>query len=125
MSAYKRNKGKGEQSIADILGNTQISLGRYDQWPAWSTGVPAIDAITGIGGVPKGRIVENFGPEASGKTSICLLNAAEVMKQGYKVLFLDYERALDRLWAEGMGIDFEAVDENGELMFNVATPDTL
>ncbi len=73
--------------------------------PAISTGCMSLDAAIGIGGVPKGRIIEVFGPESSGKTTICLHVIAEAQKQGGLAAFIDTEHALDINYAQRLGID--------------------
>src|SRR3989338_6222944 len=72
-----------------------------------STGAMALDMALGIGGVPKGRIVEIFGPEASGKTSVVLSIISEAQKSGGVVAFIDAEHALDPIWAEKIGVKLD------------------
>ena len=69
------------------------------------TGSLALDAALGIGGVPKGRIIEIYGPESSGKTTLALLILAECQKQGGEVAFVDAEHALDPVYAAALGVD--------------------
>ena len=83
---------------------------------AISTGSISLDIATGIGGVPKGRIVEIFGPESSGKTTLTLHIIAETQKAGGKAAFIDAEHALDPVYAKNLGVDV------GELI--VSQPDT-
>ncbi len=66
----------------------------------FSTGSIGVDIALGIGGLPKGRIIEIFGPEASGKTTLCLQAAAECQKRGGTVAFIDAEHALDVQYAK-------------------------
>ena len=73
------------------------------------TGSLALDAALGIGGVPKGRIVEIYGPESSGKTTIALHVIAEAQKRGGEVAFIDAEHALDPVYAEALGVDVDNV----------------
>lgn len=68
------------------------------------TGALAVDDALGCGGLPQGRIVEIFGPEASGKTSLALAVIAEAQKRGGKCMFVDAEHALDPEYAKGMGV---------------------
>ena len=68
------------------------------------TGILPLDVALGIGGLPKGRILEIFGPEASGKTTVCLSVIAEVQKAGGIAAFVDVEHALDPVWAEILGV---------------------
>ncbi len=69
-----------------------------------STGTIPLDLALGVGGVPRGRIIEIYGPEASGKTSICLSIIAEAQKNGGVAAFIDAEHALDPVWAETLGV---------------------
>ena len=69
------------------------------------TGSLALDAALGIGGVPKGRIIEIYGPESSGKTTLALHILAEAQKMGGEVAFVDAEHALDPVYAEALGVD--------------------
>ena len=73
------------------------------------TGSLALDAALGIGGVPKGRIIEIFGPESSGKTTVALHILAEAQKRGGEVAFIDAEHALDPVYAEALGVDVDNV----------------
>lgn len=72
-----------------------------------STGSIALDVALGIGGLPKGRIIEIFGPEASGKTTVALSTIAEAQKQGGVAAFIDAEHALDAVWAEKLGVKLD------------------
>ena len=71
------------------------------------TGSLALDLALGIGGVPRGRIIEIYGPEASGKTTLALHIAAEAQKRGGEVAFIDAEHALDPDYARALGVDIE------------------
>lgn len=66
-----------------------------------------LDIALGVGGIPKGRIVEIFGPEASGKTTLCLNFIAQIQKEGGIAAFVDAEHALDPTWAQKLGVDLE------------------
>ncbi len=81
-----------------------------------STGILPLDAALGVGGIPRGRIVEIFGPEASGKTTLCLSLIAETQKTGGVAAFIDVEHALDPAWAKIIGVNM------GDLL--VSQPDT-
>lgn len=70
-----------------------------------STGSIGLDMALGVGGVPRGRIVEIYGPESSGKTTVALHVAAEVQKQGGTAAFIDVEHALDPVYAKALGVD--------------------
>lgn len=76
---------------------------------AISTGSLTLDLATGIGGVPKGRIVEIYGPESSGKTTLALHCVAEAQKAGGEAAFIDAEHALDPEYAENLGVDVESL----------------
>ncbi|MDP3941235.1 MAG: recombinase RecA [bacterium] len=72
-----------------------------------STGCLPLDLALGVGGVPRGRIVEIYGPEASGKTTICLSIIAQAQKHGGIAAFIDAEHALDPLWAQQIGVKLD------------------
>lgn len=74
---------------------------------AISTGLPSLDAALGVGGIPKGRIIEMTGWESSGKTSMCLRIIAEVQKQGGLCAIIDTENALERGWCKICGVDVD------------------
>jgi len=84
-----------------------------------STGNIAIDAITGVGGLPKGRIIELYGPPSSGKTTTALQAAGAAQSSGENILYLDYEHALDPTYCRALGIDTSADS------FLLAQPDTF
>ncbi len=71
------------------------------------TGIITLDIALGIGGLPKGRIIEIFGPESSGKTTICLSAIAEAQKEGGVAAFIDAEHALDPEWARKIGVKID------------------
>ncbi len=77
--------------------------------PCISTGALSVDLALGGGGLPRGRIVEIFGPEASGKTTITLHAIAEAQKAGGVAAFIDAEHALDPSWAKRLGVDLESL----------------
>lgn len=74
-----------------------------------STGSLSLDVALGIGGVPRGRIVEIYGPESSGKTTIALHIAAEAQKNGGTAAFIDVEHALDPVYAQALGVDINSL----------------
>ena len=82
------------------------------------TGSIALDAATGIGGLPRGRIVEIYGPESSGKTTLALHVVAEAQKMGGEAAFIDAEHALDPVYAATLGVDIDSLlvsqPDNGE-----------
>ncbi|MGQ9819010.1 MAG: recombinase RecA [Candidatus Kapaibacteriales bacterium] len=79
------------------------------QVDAISTGCLSLDAAIGIGGVPRGRITEVFGPESSGKTTVCLHVIAEAQKAGGLAAFVDTEHALDVNYAQKLGVDLNSL----------------
>jgi recombination protein RecA len=91
---------------------------------AISTGSPALDAALGVGGVPKGRITEVYGPEGAGKTTLALSVIAHAQRAGGTACFIDTEHALDLAWAATVGIDLERLvlcrPEHGEQALQVA-----
>ena len=93
-------KEYGKGAIMDISSENPIKV------EAVSSGSLAIDSALGIGGYPKGRIVEVYGPESSGKTTIALHAIAEVQKTGGIAAFIDAENALDIEYAKALGVDF-------------------
>src|SRR6202140_2021702 len=72
-----------------------------------STGSISFDAALGVGGVPRGRVIEIFGPESSGKTTITLQIIAEAQKNGGLAAFVDAEHALDPMYAKKLGVDID------------------
>jgi recombination protein RecA len=91
------NKAYGEGSIMRLGGTATLNV------EAISTGCLSLDMALGVGGVPKGRIVEVFGPESSGKTTLALHIVAECQKNGGKAAFIDAENALDPEYAKNLG----------------------
>lgn len=86
-----------------------MRLGQFEKIEVGSisTGSPSLDLAIGIGGVPRGRIVEVYGPESSGKTTLALSIAAQAQKEGGVVAFIDAEHALDPTWAEKIGVKLD------------------
>ena len=88
------------------------------------TGSMALDAALGIGGLPRGRIVEIYGPEASGKTTLALHAVAEAQKKGGDVAFIDVEHALDPVYAGALGVDVDSLlvsqPDTGEQALEIA-----
>ncbi|MBQ7596323.1 MAG: DNA recombination/repair protein RecA, partial [Clostridia bacterium] len=91
---------------------------------AISTGSLSLDIATGIGGLPRGRIVEIFGPESSGKTTLALHCVAEAQKKGGEAAFIDAEHALDPVYAANLGVDVKSLlvsqPDNGEQALEIA-----
>jgi recombination protein RecA len=88
-----------------------------------STGSPSLDLALGVGGLPRGRIVEIYGPESSGKTTLALSVASQVQKTGGQVAFVDTEHALDPDYAKRIGVDIEKLvisqPDSGEDALNI------
>ena len=88
------------------------------------TGCLALDIALGIGGIPKGRIIEIYGPESSGKTTVSLHIIAELQKQGGVAAFIDAEHALDPVYAANLGVDLDNLyvsqPDNGEQALDIA-----
>lgn len=99
MSQIEKQFGKG----------SVMKLGDYKamEVEAIPTGSLALDVALGIGGLPKGRIIEIFGPESSGKTTLALHAIAEVQKTGGEAAFIDAEHALDPVYAKKLGVDID------------------
>ena len=110
MAQIERVYGKG--SIMRLGENTGVVV------EAIPTGSLSLDLALGIGGVPKGRIVEIYGPESSGKTTLALHILAEAQKRGGEVAFIDAEHALDPQYAKALGVDIDSMlisqPDNGE-----------
>ncbi len=101
MDQIEKQYGKG--SIMK-LGEKQANKMAIDVVP---TGILALDLALGVGGLPRGRIIEIYGPEASGKTTVCLSTIAEAQKAGGVAAFIDAEHALDPVWAEKLGVKLD------------------
>ena len=99
LSQIERAFGKG--SIMRLGQSTNIDI------EAVSTGSLGIDIALGIGGLPKGRIIEIYGPESSGKTTLALSVIAQAQKKGGTCAFIDAEHALDPSYAKKIGVDIE------------------
>lgn len=101
LSQIERQFGKGTMMRLGDTPNERI--------PAISTGSLGLDIALGIGGLPKGRIVEIYGPESSGKTTLTLQVIAEAQKAGGTCAFIDAEHALDPLYAKALGVNIDAL----------------
>jgi len=73
------------------------------------TGIMTLDRATGVGGVPRGRVIEIYGPESSGKTTVALTIIAEAQKNGGEAAFIDAEHALDPIYAKRLGVDIDSL----------------
>ena len=111
VGQIEKQFGKG--SIMRLGGKDAIAA-----IPSISTGSVSIDWALGIGGVPRGRVIEVFGPESSGKTTLALLVIAEAQKKGGMAAFVDAEHALDAAYAKKLGVDLDNLlvsqPDNGE-----------
>ena len=99
MAQIEKTYGKG--AIMRLGTNTRVVV------ESIPTGSVALDLALGIGGVPRGRIIEIYGPESSGKTTLALHIAAEAQKRGGEVAFIDAEHALDPTYARALGVDID------------------
>lgn len=101
ITSIEKQFGKG--SIMKLGGDKSL----YENVPVFSTGSFSLDIALGVGGLPKGRVVEIFGPESSGKTTLALSVAAQAQKVGGTVAFVDAEHALDINYANKIGVKVE------------------
>ena len=101
LKQIEKNFGKG--AIMKLGSNQSLNI------KAISTGSLGLDMALGIGGIPKGRITEIYGPESSGKTTVALSIAAQSQKQGGTVAFIDVEHALDPKYAKILGVDIDSL----------------
>ncbi len=108
MKQIEKEFGKGSIMRMGEIGNLDVK--------SVSTGILPLDVALGIGGLPRGRVVEIYGPESSGKTTVTLHMIAEMQRQGGTAAFIDAEHALDPVYAKNLGVDLD------ELL--VAQPDT-
>lgn len=110
LAQIEKQYGKG--AVMRLGQTTEMNV------EAISTGSLGLDLATGIGGLPKGRIVEIYGPESSGKTTLALHCIAEAQKAGGEAAFIDAEHALDPVYAKGLGVDVDSLlvsqPDNGE-----------
>ena len=112
------NKQYGDGTLMRMGDATKMAVSTV------STGSVAIDLALGVGGLPRGRIVEIFGPESSGKTTLCLSIIAEIQRQGGNAVFVDVEHALDPRYSKVVGVDLDNLlvsqPESGEDALNIA-----
>ena len=120
ISQIEKDHGKG----------ALMKLGAGSAYPdieSISTGSLTLDTALGIGGLPKGRVVEIYGPESSGKTTMALQVIAQAQKQGGTAAFIDAEHALDPKYAENLGVNIDELllsqPDSGEQALEIA--DTL
>ena len=116
LSQIERQYGKGAIMRMDASSVSEA--------PVVSAGNLGLDIALGVGGYPRGRIVEIYGPEASGKTTMALCAIAEVQKAGGIAAFIDAEHAFDRFYAEKLGVDLGELvisqPDNGEQALEIA-----
>lgn len=100
LSSIEKQFGKGSiMRLGESPGKLQVDI--------ISTGVLTLDLALGVGGVPRGRVIELFGPESSGKTTVALHIIAEAQKTGGTAAFIDAEHALDPIYAGKLGVDID------------------
>ena len=118
LTLDKLNKAYGKGAIMR-LGDSKV-----ESFPVISTGSLTLDLALGIGGLPRGRIIEIYGPESSGKTTLTLHAIAEAQKAGGIAAFIDAEHAFDKTYAESIGIDVENLlisqPDDGEQALDIA-----
>ena len=116
MSKIEKDFGKGS-----IMRMGDEKVENVDVIPTGSIG---LDVALGVGGYPRGRIIEIFGPESSGKTTLAIHAIAEAQKQGGIAAFIDAEHAFDRFYAEKLGVDVDNLwisqPDNGEQALQIA-----
>ena len=116
LDKIEKNFGKG--TIMKLGDDAIIDI------PAISSGSISLDRAMGVGGYPRGRVIEIFGPEASGKTTLAIHAIAEAQKKGGIAAFIDAEHAFDRFYAEKLGVDIENLlisqPDNGEQALEIA-----
>lgn len=100
MKQIEKDYGKGAiMRLGDAAANMNVE--------AISTGILPLDIALGVGGIPRGRIIEIYGPESSGKTTVTLHMIAEAQRQGGVAAFIDAEHALDPVYAKNLGVDID------------------
>lgn len=112
LTLDKMDKTYGKGTVMKMGDNAIVEV------EAISTGSLGLDIALGVGGLPKGRVIEIYGPESSGKTTLTLHAIAEAQKKGGIAAFIDAEHAFDRFYAEKLGVDIENLiisqPDNGE-----------
>ncbi len=101
LAQIEKNYGKG--AIMRLGEDIPVNV------DAISTGSLSLDLALGVGGVPRGRIVEIYGPESSGKTTLALHILASAQKKGGEVAFIDVEHALEPAYARALGVDIDSL----------------
>jgi recombination protein RecA len=118
LTIEKLDKTYGKGTVMKLSDEKVVDV------PAISTGSLGLDIALGIGGLPRGRVVEIYGPESSGKTTLTMHCIAEAQKQGGLAAFIDAEHAFDKTYAEKLGIDTENLlisqPDNGEQALEIA-----
>lgn len=118
LTIDKLEKSYGKGAVMKLSDEKVVDL------PSISTGSLGLDIALGIGGIPRGRVVEVYGPESSGKTTLSMHCIAEAQKKGGLAAFIDAEHAFDKTYAEKLGIDTENLlisqPDNGEQALEIA-----
>ena len=116
ISQIEKKFGKG--AVMHLGDNADMSISTI------STGSLTLDIALGVGGLPRGRIIEMYGPESSGKTTVALHVVAEAQKAGGTAAFIDAEHALDPVYAEALGVDIDSLlvsqPDSGEAALEIA-----
>lgn len=102
MAQIEKKFGKGS---IQTIGNAS----KVEDIPVYSTGSIGLDTALGVGGIPQGRIIEIYGPESSGKTTLTLQIVADAQKRGHTAAFIDAEHALDTQYAQKLGVNLDEV----------------
>jgi len=118
LAIEKLEKTYGQGTIMKLSDENIVKI------PSIPTGSLSLDIALGIGGLPKGRVIEIYGPESSGKTTLSMHCIAEAQKQGGIAAFIDAEHAFDKTYAENLGIDTENLlisqPDNGEQALEIS-----
>jgi recombination protein RecA len=135
VSDAQNTRAAKEEALGNALANIEKQFGKGAvikmgerasamDMPVVTTGILSIDVALGVGGVPKGRIVEVYGPESSGKTTLALHLVAEAQKLGGIAGYIDAEHALDPIYARKLGVDIDELyisqPDNGEQALEIA-----
>ena len=121
----KNSKDTNDKALEQVLADIQKQFGKeaimilgndeHSEIETSSSGSLSLDIALGAGGYPKGRIIEIFGPESSGKTTLALHAIAEVQKSGGRAAFIDAEHALDPVYAQKLGVDIRTAMQRTQL----------
>ena len=128
------SKDEISNKLSDVLAGIESTHGKgsivmlgskkFEAMDVVPTSSLALDVALGVGGIPRGRVVEVYGPESGGKTTLCLQIIAEAQKLGGQAAYIDAEHALDPVYARKLGVDVDhllvAQPDNGEQALEIA-----